>query len=118
MLFMKAPPTRLPDHARPMPDRSGSVGLSRARSGMVGHWSGLVGHGRAWSGMVARDWSGMVARDWSGILVGGAFMRCFKRDTYHLYLVFDAFKDELKAHKLCGTSKEADNEQRKKPDYT
>ena len=67
---------------------------------------------------LGRAWSGMVARAWSGILVGGAFMRCFKRDTYHLYLVFDAFKDELKAHKLCGTSKEADNEQRKKPDYT
>ena len=100
-----------------MPDRSPT---GRARSVSVGLSMGRSGIGRAWSGMVGlgRAWSGMVARAWSGILVGGAFMRCFKRDTYHLYLVFDAFKDELKAHKLCGTSKEADNEQRKKPDYT
>ena len=69
-LLMSPPPTRLPYHARQMPDRSGSVGLSRARSGLVGHgwaWSGMVGHGRAWSGLVGHGRSGLVGEpSWGG----------------------------------------------------
>ena len=51
---MRPPPTRLPDHARP-------VGLGQARSGLVGHrraWPGTVGHGRAFK--FGRAWLGMV----------------------------------------------------------
>ena len=41
--------------------------------------------------------------------------RRFKKDTYDINLVLDAFKDELEARERCGTSK-SDNGHRKKPD--